>query len=92
MSWDTFSKFLNLLLGLWVFYLYLENRKLKGLEIDKDIKIKEIEIEDFKNYTRTPEYIVKEVRGNLYENKLDKLNAELEHLKKIKRYKWIFSK
>ncbi len=29
-------------------YLYLENRKLKGFEIDKDLEIKKIELEELK--------------------------------------------
>ncbi len=47
--WDIISKILNGILGLMTVYLYLENRKLKGLEIDKEIEIKRIEIAELKN-------------------------------------------
>lgn len=63
--WDIFSKGLNIFLGLWVIYLYLENRKLKGIEIDKNIKLKEIEIKELEQWI-------------LKENK--KINNELDYL------------
>ena len=57
--WDTFSKILNIILrlnmvskilniilGLLTIYLYLENRKLKGFEIDKNLEIKKVELEE----------------------------------------------
>lgn len=108
--WDILSKILNIILGLLTIYFYLESRKLKGFEIDKNIKLKEIEIEELKRwYPKKKEDLDNEMakRGPTfssirnkaerdleqeYKNKLDKLEAKLTYLKKLRRYKWIFSK
>jgi len=98
------SKFLNVILFVWT------NRKLKGFEIDKNIKLKEMEIKELKEwYKKEKKELLeklqsmgrltsgfkeggeKEIRRK-YENKKAKLNIELSHLKKLKKYKWFFSK
>ncbi|MFA4817804.1 MAG: hypothetical protein WC608_03755 [Parcubacteria group bacterium] len=43
------STILNIILGLLTVYLYIENKKLKGFEIEKNIKIKSIEIDELMN-------------------------------------------
>jgi len=91
-------------------YLYLENRKLKGFEIDENIELKKIEIKEQKRlyqnrkielageierrgWTTSGKKIEKERDLELeYKNIFDKLNEELSHLKKQKKYKWLFSK
>lgn len=109
--WNTISKILNILLGLWVFYLYVENRRLKGFEIDKDIKLTELEIEKLTkdhqmnfqarlsasysfDYSELPykRLIKNGLEDNEYENKIKELKTKLQHLKRLKRYRWIFSK
>jgi predicted ATP-binding protein involved in virulence len=97
--WNIISIILNILLGLGGFYLYLENKKLKRFEIDKNIKLKEIEIreqqEEYQNRLNDPVWSYN-FKWRDYErektNIIDKLNAELEHLKKLKKYKWLFGK
>lgn len=42
----TFSYILNIILGLLTIYFYFENRRLKGFEIDKEIKLKEIAVKE----------------------------------------------
>lgn len=108
--WDILSKILNIVLGLWVLYLYLENRKLRRFEIDKEIRLKKIEITELERwYPKRKEELDNEMveRGLTFsgirekanedleeesKNKLDKLGAELTYLKKLRQYKWIFSK
>lgn len=36
----------NVILFIWTIYFYLENRKLRGFEIDKNIELKNIEIKE----------------------------------------------
>ncbi len=50
--WDILSKILNIILGVLTIYLYLENKKLKDFEIDKNINLKEIEIRDLELWRR----------------------------------------
>ena len=51
--WNILSKILNVILFIWTIYLYLENRKLRGFEIDKNIELKKIEIKELKQlYTK----------------------------------------
>lgn len=108
--WDTFSKILNVALGLMAIYLYFENRGLKSFEIDKDIKIIELEIKELeRKFPRKKEKLLTGLaaRGLTFsgerakdeddlekdhKNHIDKLKAELEHLQKLKKYRWIFSK
>ncbi|GAH65980.1 unnamed protein product [marine sediment metagenome] len=99
----------NVILFGWTIYLYLENRKLRGFEIDKNIKLKKREIEEQKRLYQNRKI---ELAGELerkgqttsgikiekerdleleFKNKFDKLNIELSHLKKLKKYKWLFS-
>jgi len=100
----------NVILFIWTFYYYLENRKLRGFEIDKNIELKEIEIKELKEWYKKekkelPEKLQSMGRGTSgfveeekeelklkYENKKAILNAELKYLKKLKKYKWLFSK
>lgn len=108
--WDTFSTILNIILGILTVYFYLENTKLKGFEIDRDIELKKIEIDELVMwYTKrkeeldnemadrglTSSSIRNEANDNLikeYKNKCNKLRAELDYFKRLKKYKWIFSK
>ena len=48
--WDMLSKILNLTLGCLTIYLYVENRKLRKYEIDKEIDLKKIEIDDLREW------------------------------------------
>lgn len=43
--WDTFSKILNVIQAILLFYFYFENRKLKGFETEKKLTIKKAELE-----------------------------------------------
>jgi Zn/Cd-binding protein ZinT len=108
--WNALSKFLNVIFFIWNIYLYLENRKLRGFEIDKNIKLKKREIEELKQlYKKEKKESLQKLQsmGRIttgfkeekeeelklkYENKKAKLNTELSHLKKQKKYKWLFSK
>lgn len=85
--WDIFSIILNIILGLSAIYLYLENRKLKGFEIDRDIELKEIEIVELSR--RSNEILD---GWYVYQNSFNKIEAELNYLKRLKKYRWIFSK
>lgn len=107
---STISFILNIVLGLLTIYLYLENRRLKGFEIDKEIKIKEIAIQELERQHKEQkaehdsEMSEREIFGSgiatgIYnnlkakqENEKNTLLVELEHLKKLKKYRWIFSK
>lgn len=104
--WDTLIKILNIPLGIGALYLYIENRKLRGFEIDKEIELKEIEIESLKrenplsegNTFSGFEYASQsssqnfEKRNHEYADNMKKLGAQLEYLKRLKKYRWIFSK
>jgi len=46
--WDIFSKILNIILILLTLYFYLENRKLSGFEIDKNLEIKKLELQELR--------------------------------------------
>ena len=81
-------------MGISAFYLYLENKKLKRFEIDKDVKLKEVEIEELKR-------LFNECYGGgildqndfyIRQNNLYKAIIELDHLKRLKKYRWIFNK
>jgi hypothetical protein len=100
----------NVILFVWTFYYYLENRKLRGFEIDKNIELKDLEIKELKEWYKKeekelPEKLQSEGRLTTgfrkeeeeklklkYENKKTILKAELKYLKKLKKYKWLFSK
>jgi len=108
--WNVISTIFNVIFFGWIIYYYLENRKLKGFEIDKNIKLKKREIEELEQlYPKEKKELAWELerRGRTttgfkeegeeelkqkYENKKTKLNIELSHLKKQKKYKWLFSK
>jgi hypothetical protein len=89
--WDKFSTILNIILGLSSIYLYLENRRLKGFEIDRDIELKEIELQELNQRGPGTAAFYHE-EGKNYCISLNKINAELNHLKRLKKYRWIFSK
>ncbi|MCX6759007.1 MAG: hypothetical protein NT012_00330 [Candidatus Nealsonbacteria bacterium] len=79
--WDTLSKILNVVLGLWGICLYAENRKLKGFKIDKEIKLKELEIEEVKRwYPKRKEELDNEMaeRGLAFSGIREKANADLK--------------
>lgn len=60
--WDTFSAILNIILGFLTIYFYLENIKLKGFEIDRDTKLKKIEIDELSMwYTKKKEELDNEM-------------------------------
>lgn len=106
---NVISVIFNVIFFGWIIYYYLENRKLKGFEIDKNIELKKIEIKEQKRlyqnrkielageierkgWTTSGKKIEKERDLELeYKNIFDKLNEELSHLKKQKKYKWLFS-
>lgn len=130
--WDLISKITNVLLGLSTLYFYLESRKLKSFEIDKEIEIKKLEIDrlessrivmsDWRTEGIIDEMIVrknyqlsndqdmfsglseKELEEKLenakkqiendknYMARIQEINAEMKHLERLKKYKWIFSK
>jgi len=110
--WQTFSTIINIILAVITTYFYLESRKLKKFKIDRDIELKEIEIEEMKRehlnevgqiklgctkYTEdgSPIPIMTTAYAecdNRYNNKFKKLEADLEYLNKLKKYRWIFSK
>ena len=46
--WETISKILNVILGLSTIYLYIETRKLKSFEFEKEISLAKIEKDDLK--------------------------------------------
>ena len=50
--WNSLSKILNIVLGLLTLYFYIENRKLRRYEIDKDIEVKKIEIRELRRSLR----------------------------------------
>jgi len=112
---DYGSKIIILPTILWGGYLYIENRKLRSFEIDKEIALKENEIqklniehsikigEEKEKHKKKihenlmsgeivfdPEYLVSIYSS--YKNAKEKIEVELRHLEKIKKYKWIFSK
>jgi hypothetical protein len=89
--WDKFSTILNIILGLSTIYLYLENKKLKGFEIDRDIELKKIELQQLNQRGPGTASFYYHSEEN-YSSNLDKINAELNYLKKLKKYRWIFSK
>ena len=94
--WDILSNILNIGLGLWVFYLYLENRKLKRFAIDKEIELKEQQIEEcetdrwnkINSFPTTTTLMTDNFKFAEYEierrNKINKIEIELKHLKRIK--------
>ncbi len=88
--WDTFSTILNIILGILTIYFYLENIKLKGFEIDRDIKLKKIEIDDLAMwYTKRKEELDNEMaeRGLASSGIRDEANANLVRGYKNKRNK-----
>ena len=108
--WNVISTIFNVILSILTIYFYLENRKLRGFEIGKNIELKEIEIKELEQlYTKEKEELAEEMQSRgaftsglkegkekelklKYENKKAKLNTELSHLKKLKKYKWFFRK
>lgn len=104
---EIISLAVNVVLGLMTIYLYFENRKLRGFEIDNKIELKEIErelttrrhLEEMKklweNYSGGDLMKIICDQGPLLERQqreIDSVDAEINHLKKLQRYKWIFSK
>lgn len=101
---------LTIIFGLSSLYLYLENKKLRGFELEKEIGLKRLEIEELLIcYSKRKEELVNDLasRGiasssnvgkveedlkKEFQNKLNKLNAKIAYLDKLRRYKWIFSR
>jgi len=86
-------------------YFYIENRKLRGFEIDRDIKIKKAEIKELNNQYKQEKNEVERgiVIGGFdpndimsmeekYYSKFEKIWAEQQYLERLKKYRWIFSK
>jgi len=108
--WNVISTIFNVIFFGWTIYFYLENRKLRGFEIDKNIELKKREIKELEQlYTKEKKELPEKLQsmGRLtsgfkeeeekelklkYENKKAILKAELKYLKKLKKYKWFFSK
>jgi len=94
------SIILNIVLGIWSVYLYLENRKLKGFKIERDIKLKELQMTEtgLERDKRSLPYVQTLCGGmdifeeKTYEVKIAKLKTEVDYLEKLKNYKWIFGK
>lgn len=79
--WDFLSKILNVLLGLVTIYFYIENRKLKGFELDRDIGIKRLEIDELKRwYPREKEKLAETMasRGLAFSGIRNREESELE--------------
>lgn len=90
--WDTFSKILNIILGLWTIYLYLENRKLKGFEIDKNLEIKKVELEELETkYKKEKENLIGSFAARGLYSSGTRIKAEQdldnEYQRKIKKIK-----
>lgn len=88
--WDTFSTVLNIILGILTIYLYFENKKLRGFEIDRDIKLKKIEIDELAMwYTKRKEELDNEMaeRGLASSSIRNEANANLVKEYKNKRNK-----
>lgn len=47
--WQTFSTIINIILAAITAYFYLENRKLKGFEVERKLEIKKAELEKLVN-------------------------------------------
>lgn len=104
--WDLTSKILNIALGLLTIYFYVENRKLRGFEIEKDIELKKLEIVELDRQYRRDFGELGGVRSYQFEinsddlddsrskflNKASRLKEELKYLEKLKKHRWIFSK
>jgi hypothetical protein len=86
-------------------YFYVENRKLKGFEIDRDIKIKKAEFEELNNQYRQDKKGIEKgmiLKGldssdivalnEKYNSKFEKIWAEQHYLESLKKYRWIFGK
>jgi hypothetical protein len=87
--WDLISKITSVLFGFSTFYFYLENRKLKSFEFEKEAKIKQAELKNLKAQRHS--YLAIDEDDDLG-CKIKKKEAELEYYQKMKKYKWIFSK
>lgn len=80
----------NVILFIWTIYFYLENRKLRGFEIDKNIKLKKIEIKEHEQlYTKEKKESLQKLqsRGRITTGFKEEKEKEL----KLK-YKNIFDK
>ncbi|MDD5738978.1 MAG: hypothetical protein PHY72_03605 [Candidatus Pacebacteria bacterium] len=87
--WDIISKITSILLGFSTLYFYLENRKLKSFEFEREAKIKQAELKNSKSQRHS--YLTVEEDDDLG-CKIKKKEAELEYFEKMKNYRWIFSK
>ncbi|MBA7695133.1 hypothetical protein ES703_103755 [subsurface metagenome] len=88
--WNVISKIFNVILSILTIYLYLENRKLKGFEIDKNIELKKIEFKEQEQlYTKER----KESAEELQSRGLTTTGFKEEKEKELKlKYKNIFDK
>ncbi|MEK7482336.1 MAG: hypothetical protein AAB620_00895 [Patescibacteria group bacterium] len=87
--WDLISKITTVVFGLSTLYLYLENRKLKSFEFEKEANIIEAELEalEWKEICANGP-----VAKSLASCEIKKKEAELRYYQKMKNYKWIFGK
>lgn len=94
------SVILNFILGFWGLYLYLENKKLKNFESQKNLKHKIIELDELEQWYRREQNNIVGLNRDLklihldidYQNKKLKLEAEVRYYEQINNYKWLFSK
>jgi len=102
--WEKFSTILNIILGILTVYFYLENRKLKGFEIEKNLKIKKaelIKLEDDHFLKSSGSVHSSSFNFSIYETEKETnefnykkicLMAKIKYLKKLRQYKWLFTK
>ena len=88
--WNVISTIFNVILSILTIYFYLENRKLRGFEIGKNIELKEIEIKELEQlYTKEkkelPEKLQSEGRltSGFKEEKEKELKLKYENKKAI---------
>ncbi len=98
--WNILDKIIIIISALWILYLYIDNRRFKGFDIDKKIKLLEVEIEKCNaerlNESDHPRISLEPFDYNKrnieYKSKIEKLVIELKYLQRLKKYRWIFSK
>lgn len=97
--WQTFSTIINIILAVITTYFYLENRKLKGFEVERKLEIKMAELEKLTNdysvsissYARSISLFDPRKEDREYNYKKLCLEAEIKELMKIIKkfnFKW----
>ena len=97
--WQTFSTIINIILAVITTYFYLENRKLKGFEVERKLEIKMAELEKLTNdysasissYARSISLFDPGKEDREYNYKKLCLEAEIKELMKIIKkfnFKW----